>query len=298
MWLAAGALAQDGSAGCGPIDSGTVTDQPGTTITIDQGRLQDNDVSLAWRLYDPWDAGACLELVFTNVGGTIETWQFDVTLDRPITETTYGGPNPDKISIVLDELRLLPTGSSRLEPFGTVTYPLCLEPEVRPIALEAVVDRGQDSDQPEETDVAPDVDRAFGWMLDDAGAIQLTWLEQDTSDDEFCLSLRFGNLTDQRLTDWRMRVRFDNDVVFTEYDTAFFWFHVDLDEVEILPTAGTDRFDPGIIHSGTACFEGRAEPISLVALYTPVTPTSGAGAAPPPPVDLVHTRPVGQGRAP
>jgi hypothetical protein len=287
-WMFTGALAQDGASGCGPIDEAPVADEPSTTNTIDAGRLQDDDVTLAWRLYDPWDQGACLELTFTNIGEQIEDWRFDVTLDRQVSETQYGGPTPEKVSVVLDELSLLPIGSPSISPLGVVSYALCLEPEVRPIALDAVVVREADTDAGLGESDEPEVRPAFGWLYDDQQAIQLTWLEEVDREDAFCLELRLGNLTEDRLQDWSVRVRFDEDVVFTEYDTSFFWFYVDLNEIEISPTEGTRRFDPAMIHSGIACFEARAEPVSFVSSFVPVVPTttSVVAAWPPPPVGL------------
>lgn len=273
-----------GESPCSPVDGGNGDDtdsDTGADVTLEAGRLEDNQVSLDWRLYSAWDGGACLDLKFTNLGESIATWQFDLTFDQVVKTISYPGPAPSSFSVALDEARIVPFGQPQIQPFGTVTYPVCLEPVVRPMALRADVTRTTDGGEDPEFDPA---DAIYGFLFDDTQTMMLTWLGE-RRDGELCLDLRLANLTrDQEIIDWNVRIRFDGPFIVTSTDTAYFYFPLNLDQLELMPTSATLEIEPIDVHSGLVCFAPEAEPISFEATFTTRPwPTPPPTAAPPPP---------------
>jgi hypothetical protein len=187
-----------------------------------------------------------------------------------VSEVAYGGSFPSAFTVILDEARLVPFAEPLLAPFGSVSYAVCLEPAVRPVAFTANVQRettgGGDAEVPQ-ADV-------YGTVFDDSGNLVLTWLDKDADPDAFCLELRLGNLTVERVEDWSVRVRFDQPYNLRSTDTTFYYFQTGLDQLDILPTNQTRVFDPLDVHVGSMCMDAVALPESFQATFTLVEATS------------------------
>lgn len=275
-----------GTSPCAPVDSGTDNEDDtgaGADVTLEAGRLEDNQVSLDWRLYGAWDGGACLDLKFTNLGDRIATWQFDLTFDEVVKSVSYPGPFPSSFTVALDEARIVPFSDPQIQAFGTVSYPVCLEPIVRPKALRADVTRNAEGSEGSEDDAA--VDAIYGFLFEDTETIMLTWLGERRAGGETCLDLRLANLTrDREIIDWHVHIRFNGPFEITSTDTAYFYFPHNLDQLELRPTATTLEIEPIDVHSGQFCFVPEAEPISFEATFTtrPWPEPPPTIAAPPP----------------
>lgn len=278
MWIV-GVLMLGGASGdgCGPVQPPADGDDTGLGATVDAGTLSDEEIALDWRLYGEWDAGACLELKFTNLGARVTSWQFAIGLDRVVRDVAYGGSNPSSFSVVLDEARLIPFAEPILQPFGTVTYATCLEPVVRPVSFDATIVRDGDDGADEEV---PEAD-VYGRLYEDGRVMSLEWLDSNRDPTAFCLELRLGNTTEDRLESWTARVQFDEDVVIRSTDTTFTFLEADLDALDIRPTNTSAVFDPLDVHAGTLCLDRVAEPTSLTATYVRIPLDDPFPAAPP-----------------
>ncbi|HMV65648.1 MAG TPA: hypothetical protein PKA64_02265 [Myxococcota bacterium] len=272
-----------GSSPCAPVDSGPeATDDTATDVTLESGRLEDNLISLDWRLYGAWDGGACLDLKFTNLGDRVASWQFDLTFDEVVKAVSYPGPNPSSFTVSLDQARVVPFDNPQIQPFGIVSYPVCLEPIVRPKALRATVQRDAGTGADGDDDAAANA--IYGYLFEDTQTLMLTWLGERHDGGEVCLDLRLANLTrDREIVDWNARIRFSGPFVITSTDTSYFYFPLNLDQLELRPTATTLEIDPIDIHSGELCFAPEAVPISFEATFeTRPWPRPATGGEAPP----------------
>ena len=282
-----GLLMLGGASGesCGPTFDDTAPDDTGG-VTVDAGTITDNDVSLDWRLYGSWGDGACLDMKFTNLGDRVTAWQFEMGLDQVVSEVAYGGSFPSAFTVILDEARLVPFAEPLLAPFGSVSYAVCLEPVVRPVAFTANVQRDESGGGSAEV---PEAD-VYGSVLDDSGQLVLIWLDKDADPDAFCLELRLGNLTVDRVEDWSVRVRFDQPYNLRSTDTTFYYFQTGLDQLDILPTNQTRVFDPLDVHVGSICMDAVALPESFQATFITEDATSAPAAVRPPGVAVPAQR--------
>jgi hypothetical protein len=262
-----------GEGACSPLTQPDVDDTD-AEVTIEAGRLEDEDVSLDWRLYGAWENGACLDLKFTNLGKRIIDWRFDITFDKVVDSVAYGGPQPASFSVVLDQARLVPFSDPQVQPFGSISYPVCFEPIVRPDRFVATVTR--DADDGGAGEDAVTVDDRYGFVFDDDRRLMLSWLAEAQDDGTVCLDLRLSNLAaDERILGWAARVQFDAPFTLASVDTSFFYFPANLQELDILPTEANVEIDPLDIATGVICVAPYALPLSLDATYAtePATPS-------------------------
>ena len=248
--------------GCGPLPADDGGDDTGD-VSLDAGTFEDDDILVDWRLYGSWGAGACLDLKFTNVGGRASSWQFALGLDRVVTEISYPGPFPASFTAALDEVRLVPFSDPTLQPFGVVSYAVCLEPVTRPVSFRATVVRDDDGSG------TPDVPAAdvYGTVRDDSDKVVLEFMDRASDPTAFCLELRLGNLTTDRLEDWTARIRFDRRFELKSTDTSFYYFRADLEYLDVSPTFSSRVFDPLEVQSGTICMDAVAVPVALQASF-------------------------------
>lgn len=257
-----------GEGSCSPLSQPVVEDTA-SDVTLEAGRLEDDQVSLDWRLYGAWENGACLDLKFTNLGARITNWRFDMTFDKVIETVSYPGPSPASLSVVLDQARLVPFSEPIIQPFGTVSYPVCFEPIARPSRFVATVVRDDTNGSGSGSGVG--LDSQYGWVFDDSRAVMLSWLAENKDTGETCLDLRVSNLRDDvAVLDWSLRVQFDQGFTLTDVDTAFFYFPANLDQLDITPTATNVRIDPLDIATGTICLSTPALPTTLAASFRTV----------------------------
>lgn len=259
-YLSAALAGGGGARGCAPILPEDDTDD--TDTTADAGRLEDDEVSLEWRLYDVTEGGGCLTLAYTNLGDPLTDWRFEFTFDQNITAVNWPGPEPDRLSTLLDTARLLPPTNSGLMAYESGSYGACFAPAVRPIGFDAIVTRGDPADDTDET-VS---DLRYGYLIDDANRMHLSWVGKRTSG-EYCLELRVGNLEPEVIQDWNLRIQMDRAFTFTSTDTSFYYFPLNLDQLEVRPTIINWEINSRAVTSGRFCSLDVIEPTSFVATY-------------------------------
>lgn len=266
------AQAQDGGA-CRPTG-----ETPSTSET--SGTLLDGDIALDWQVYDPWSTGHCMELRFVNTGPAAANWRIDVVLDAPVADLSYTGPLPGVLTASGNTLTIEPTGNTELAAFATIETAACFEPQAVPTRLETTITLPE----PDDTIIDPDDEPLFGSLRSPTGEVVVTWDEREGTDVD-CLLLGLGNLTDEAINGWQLRLLLPTAVNLTGTDGRFFVLDDVQGELDIRPTTDTVEIPAFGTVSGEICYKPLVEPYALVVELDPraaasVPPTTPAVPAP------------------
>lgn len=265
--LVVSAQAQDGGA-CRPTG-----ETPSSSET--SGTLLDGDIALDWQIYDPWSTGHCMDLRFVNTGPAASNWRFDVVLDAPVADLSYTGPLPGILTASGNTLTIEPTGNTELAAFATIETAACFEPQALPTRLETTVT----VPEPGDTVTGPgggDDEPLFGSLRSPTGEVVVTWDEREGTGDD-CLLLSLGNLTEDDIDGWQLRLLLPSAIDLTGSDGRFFVLDDVPGELDIRPTTDTVEIPAFGTVSGEICYKPLAEPYALVMDLDP------RAAAPTPP---------------
>ncbi len=238
---------------CAPAQKGGDSTSGGAS----SGSGSDSEIAMDWTVYDPWSTGHCIDFRFTNTGEALTDWRFDVGMDAEIRDLSYEGEVAGRLAVSGRTLSVLPAGDAVLPAFASVEASGCFEPAARPMSLAADVTREEDDDP-------IDPLGAFGSLRDPSERILVTWDQRAARLGDACIQVSVGNLTEETIEGWELRLLYDASFRLTGSDGRFFVLADRPGELDLRPTAATLSIDAHDAATGEICYDPLVEPYAVI----------------------------------